>query len=236
MGQARIKGFGNRVDWASMRKLAVSLLFLAGCTGSVLAASDESAIEATFVKPWIEALRSKDKNRVEQFYHPATRACISPATKEFFDYVLDRETRDPLTGAYKVTKIAPLNSPPPTFLPGEGVRYPVSATYEVDIDFAQSNTTMVRFVAPSNGKWLEVYPCPNEKGMAFFRQQRAEGAQQQKKAAELLAALKDPLRGQLKDLLRREQKIDAIKKYRDVTSAHLTTAVMVINALQRSNQ
>ena len=219
-----------------MRRLALAFVLLAACTGGASAASDESAIETTFVEPWIGALRSKDKNRVEQFYHPATRACINPTTKEFFDYVLDRETSDLLTGGYQVTKIASLNSPPPTFLPGDGVRYPVRAIYEVDIDFAQSNTTMVRFVAPSNGKWFEVYPCPNEKGMAFFRQQLAAEAEQQKKAVELLAALKDPLRGQLRDLLSREQKIDAIKKYREATSADLTTAVIVINALQRSSR
>ena len=72
--------------------------------------------------------------------------------------------------------------------------------------------------------------------MAFLHKQQSEGAEQQRKTARLVAALKNPLRSELRDLLRRQQKIDAVKKYRKATGADLTTAVMVINALQKSNQ
>jgi hypothetical protein len=48
--------------------------------------------------------------------------------------------------------------------------------------------------------------------------------------------LKDPLHGELRDLLRRQEKFDAIKKYQAAASVDLTTTVMVINALQKSTQ
>ena len=67
-----------------------------------------------------------------------------------------------------------------------------------------------------------------------MRQQLVEAAEQKKRAAQLLADLKDPLRSELTDLLRREQKIDAIKKYQQAAGVDLTTAVGVINALQQS--
>jgi hypothetical protein len=60
--------------------------------------------------------------------------------------------------------------------------------------------------------------------------------EQEKKVAPLLATLKDPLRAELKDLLRRHLKFDAIKKYQAAARVDLTTAVTVINALEKSMQ
>ena len=65
---------------------------------------------------------------------------------------------------------------------------------------------------------------------------RRTGTPEEKKAAQLLATLKDPLRAELTDLLRRQLKFDAIKKYQAAASVDLSTAAMVINALQKSTQ
>ena len=217
-----------------MGKLAIAFAL---CVGSACSATpDEAAIENTFVKPWVEALRSKDQARMEQFLHPAVRACINPATKEFFDRALQINMHSQASGPYLITKIEPMRQPAPTFLPEEDVKYPVQPTYEVNIEFEQSATVHVRFLAPSNGSWFEVFPCPNEKGIAFMHAQLAEGAKQEKEAARRLAELKDPLRGELKDLLKRQQKIDAIHKYQAAAGVDLTTAVGVINALQESSR
>jgi hypothetical protein len=214
-------------------RLAISLLAFAL---GACAASDDAAIQSTFVKPWIEAARSGDKARIEQFLHPRVRACINASTKEYFDFGLDNEVRAVGAGAYLVTKLAPLKGPPPAFLPEDGFPYPVQATYEVQIEFEKSSLLSIHFLAPANGSWFDVFPCPNEKGMAYFRQQFADGAEQRKKVAELVAALKDPLRSELTDLLRREQKIDAIKKYQQAAGVDWTTAVGVINALRQSDR
>jgi hypothetical protein len=216
-----------------MGRLAISfaLLALRAC-----AASDDAAIQNTFVKPWIEAARPGDKARIEQFLHPLVRACINASTKEYFDFGLDNETRAVAAGSYLVTKLAPLKGPPPALLPEDGFPYPVQATYEVQIEFEKSSLLSVHFLAPANGSWFDVFPCPNEKGMAFMRQQLVAWAEQKKKAAQLLADLKDPLRSELTDLLQRGQKLDAIKKYQQAAGVDLTTAVAVINALRQSDR
>ena len=215
-----------------MGKLAIAFAFWAGCVFA--ATPDEAAIESTFAKPFAEALLSKNQARMEQFLHPAVRACINPSTKEFFDRSLQIDPT--VSGPYRIIKNEPMRQPAPTFLPAEDVKYPVQPTYEVDIEFEQSATVYTRFLAPSNGSWFEVFPCPNEKGIAFLHAQIAEGAKQQKDTARRLAELKDPLRGELKDLLKRQQKIDAVHKYQAAESVDLTTAVMVINALQESSR
>jgi hypothetical protein len=213
-------------------RLAASLVLLAG---SAMAASDETAIQSTFVKPWVEALRSKDKFRLAQFFHPAVRACINAGTKGYFDAALDQEAREATVGPYRVTKIAPMQQPPPTFFPEEDVSYPVRPTYELQVEFEQANLGFTRFLAPVDGSWYEVYPCPTEKGVAYFRALLQERAERQKRTAPLIAALKDPLRGELRDLLRQGRTMDAIHKYQAAASVDLSTAVVVIDALQQSN-
>jgi hypothetical protein len=214
-----------------MENLAIPLVLVATCA---FAASDEDAIQNTFVKPWMEALRSKDRARVEQLLHPAVRACITPQNKEFFDSAFAHQAESDLSGPYRVTKISPLRQPPPTFLP-EDVKYPVQPTYEVDIDVKPGNV-YVQFLAPSNGSWFDVIPCPSEKSLAHIRELQKQGEEQKNRAAQLVAELKDPLRGELEDLLLQQRKIDAIKKYQTAASVDLTTATLVINALQKSDR
>jgi hypothetical protein len=216
-----------------MRKLAVAIALLAS---SAWAASDDAAIQSTFIKPWVEAIRSEDQARVARFLHPAVRACINPGTKEYFDFTFQQEAHSGVSGPYHVTKLEPMRQAAPTFLPAEDVQYPVQPTYEVDIQFDQNNYVFTRFLAPSNGSWFEVFPCPNEKGVAYLREQRRVAVEKEKKVAPLLATLKDPLRAELKDLLRRQLKYDAIKTYQAAASVDLTTAVTVINALEKSTQ
>ena len=173
---------------------------------------------------------------MEMFLHPAVRACINPGTKEYFDFALRPEAHSAMNGPYHVTKLEPMRQPAPTFLPAEDVQYPVQPSYEVNIQFDESNLVYVRFLAPANGSWFEVFPCPNEKGIAYLHEQRKQDVEREKKVAPLLATLKDPLRAELKDLLRRQLKFDAIKKYEAAARVDLTTAVTVINALEKSMQ
>jgi len=215
-----------------MEKFAISLALVASCA---FGASDEAAIQSTFVTPWVQAIQSKDKAGIERTFHPAVRACMNAGGREFFDNWLDREAQSPPKGAYLILKLAPMTEPPPAFLPEDGFPYPVKPTYQVQIEFEQSAVVFHLYLAPSNGTWFEVGPCPNEKGMAFFHEQLIEGAKQKEKTARLLADLKDPLRSQLTDLLRQQQKIDAVKKYQAAAGVDLTTAVGVIDALQKSD-
>src|SRR5580700_6380880 len=213
-----------------MGKLVASFVLVAG---SAFAASDEVAIQNTFVKPWVQALRSKDKSALEQLFHPAVRACINPSTQEFFDIGIERLMDPVRSGPYRVTKLAPMTGPFPSFLPEDGFHVPVQPTYDLNLQFDQSDEVMAIFLAQSNGGWYEVFPCPNEKGMAYFRQTLVDYAEAQKKAAQLAASLKDSLRSELNDLLRQEQYTGVIQKIRDATGADTGMAMRVMNLLKK---
>ncbi len=139
--------------------------------GSAFAASDEVAIQNTFVKPWVDALRSKDKAALERLFHPAVRACINPSTQEFFDIGIERLMDPVRSGPYRVTKLAPMTGPFSAFLPEDGFHVPVQPTYDLNLQFDQSDEVGGHFFSAQlewrSGK--EVFPCPNEKGMAYFR-------------------------------------------------------------------
>ncbi len=224
-----VKDFSFKADFPSMGKLAI-LLALAT---RVFAASDEAVIQSTFVKPWVEALRSKDKAALERLFHPAVRACINPSTQEFFDIGIQRLMDPAQSGPYRITKLNPMTGPFPAFLPEDGFQAPVQPTYDMNLQFDQSDTVMAIFLAQSNGRWYEVFPCPNEKGMAYFRQTLVDYAEAQKKAAQLAASLKDPLRSELKDLLRQEQYGRVIQKIRDATGVDTGMAMRVMDVLKK---
>lgn len=217
----------------NMGRLVLSLAFLA--SSAVAAADDDAtAIENTFVKPWVAAMQSGDKAQVERFFHPASRACINMDTRLFFDTLLDRETSHDQVGRgpYHISGVRPMKGAPPALLPEDEFRYPVRPTYQVDVQF--DDLVMSRFVAQVNGSWFEVYPCPDAKGIAFFRKQLAGAAERKKKITQMVSEMKDPLRTELKDLLRQQRKIDAAKKYSAAAGVDMGTAMLVIGELQRS--
>src|SRR5579872_1155834 len=198
-----------------------------------LAAEADSAIRDTFVPSYIAALRSQDTARIRKFLHPQVLACMNEKTQEYFDYLSRSEAGDDVEGDYKITRIAPLNGPAPLLgLPEDGFRYPIQPSYEVHVEFQDGRLELIRFLAEAHGTWFELYPCPNEKGVAVVHDYMARGEEQRQRAARLAAELKDPLLRDLKALVKQQRIIDAVKKYQAATDADLTTARMVIGVLE----
>ena len=198
-----------------------------------LAADDaEASIRTTFIQPWLKAVLANDPTAFNRFLHPKVRACINDQTREFF---ARGDTLNPksATAKYLITKLGPLKPPAPLFgLPEDGFAYPVQPTYELQLEFEQTNTLVVRFLALSGGSWFVVAPCPNEKGMAFLREETIRGNEQKQHVAALVADLKDPLLSELREILKKGQTLDAIKRYQQATGQEdLTLAVMVVRAI-----
>jgi hypothetical protein len=197
-----------------------------------LAADVESQIRNTFIEPWAQAMQSKDPEKLVRFLHPQVQACRNAQTKEFFDDALARTMQDKIAPGYKITKIAPIEGPTflDSMLPADSFTRPVQATYEANIQ--SGTTTFVFYLAPVNGWWYQVIPCPNEKGVAQVHEGVAMRAEQEKRAAQLVSELKDPLLSELKGMIQREESIDAIHRYQAATGADLTTAHEVIEKLR----
>ena len=216
-------------------KISLSaLIVFSAVLGQAVASDAESAIRTTFVPNYIAALRSHDAARIRKFLHPQVLAGLNEKTQEYFDYLTSSEANDDVEGDYRVPRVTPMIGPAPLLgLPEDGFRYPFQPAYEVHIEFKEGRLELIRFVSESHGSWYEVYPCPNEKGIALVHEYIARGQEQRQKAAQLAAEIKDPLLGELKDLVKQERIVEAVKKYQAVTGVtDLTTARMVIGVLE----
>ena len=207
-----------------MRQLFLLLLLALDAS----AADVTTAVRTTFVDPWIQAMRTDTPAQLTRFLHPKVRACINDQTRDFFEF--DLLNLGAVTPKYHITKLAQWNQPGPLFgLPADGFAYPVQPTYELNLDDPNGDTLMVFFLAQAGEAWFVVAPCPNEKGMAVFREMAATKKARDERIATLAAELKDPLRSGTKGAHQGRQLVDAAKKYQQTNGlddVFLAIAVM----------
>jgi hypothetical protein len=210
-----------------MNRLVILLIL----SGLVKGADPATVIRTTFIEPWAAVLKTHDPAKLKPFLHPAVAACETDANREYFDSVLAQGGDLTASGAYHVTKLAPVSGPAPLFGMEDGFAYPIQPVYELQVQF--EGLLLIRYLAPEHGSWYEVFACPNEKGMAMFHQAAVDREEQRQKFVQLAAELKDPLLGELKSLLAKGQKIDAIHAYQQATGADLTTAHGVVELIDQ---
>jgi hypothetical protein len=197
-----------------MRRLVLILLLALNAS----AADVTTAVRTTFVDPWIKTARTDTPAQLTRFLHPKVRACINDQTREFFEFD-QLNLLDGLTPKHHITKLAPWNQPGPLFsLPADGFAYPVQPTYELNLGALDSDTGFVFFLAPVGDAWYMVVPCPNEKGMAVYREMIATKKARDERIASLAAGLKDPLRSELRELIKGGRIVDAAEKYKQINS------------------
>lgn len=226
----------------SSSAIILFMFALAGCQKSANARSSGVSVETTpqqFAQTYVDAVQTKKVARVKALIHPQVLACINDSNREYFDYLINQGIENSSNGDYKVTITKLTNNLPPLGVPADMFRYPVPPAYQLQIDWdpaSSKSVTVIRTIASEHNKWFLVYACPNDAGMKFFHERIAQGHKQQEHANALAAALKPPLRTELKALLKQGRKIDAIKKYQSAAGVDLTTAVQVMNVLEKSSE
>lgn len=157
---------------------------LAACLALPLAAAaaaqPPTPAQRQFAATYIAALRSNDLKRLRSVYHPATLACINAADRSYYDYQFagDLETGASLTGAYELEAFKPFAGPAEPFgVPADAFAYPVRPTQVMQINARTSagqTMVMLVYLAPANGSWGSILPCPNAKGVQMIQQQAAQ--------------------------------------------------------------
>lgn len=138
------------------------------------------AAQRRFVQAYVDALRSKDVKRVAAMLHPATRACINDRDRYFFDYMFNQQlsTGSEITASYEIEHIQPVTGPAELMmLPPEGFAYPVAPTHALQINAMGKNKQtyiLLAYMAPANGRWFVVTPCPNATGLRMIAEQEAK--------------------------------------------------------------
>lgn len=207
--------------------LALVFVALAGGQGAA-----PTAAQSRFIESLVAAMRAPDSSAMRKLTHPAVLACINADNRELFDTFLAPRPDLDLSGTYRVTAIEPLG-PNPAALgvpPGFGSN-PVPPTHQIQIDFqgnAQRSVSLVRQIAQLGGNWYMVFACPTPAGVAAFREARQEQLQAKARAQKLAAAVTDPLRAELNEMMRAGRRIEAWKKYSAVSGEDLAMAREVV--------
>jgi hypothetical protein len=212
-----------------MRQLIlISLLAL-----NASAADVTSAVRTTFIDPWVKAVHTDTMAQLTRFLHPKVRACVNDQTRDFFES--DQLNLKDVTPKSHITKLAPWNEPGPLFtLPADGFAYPVQPTWELNLQDLDSDTVYVFYLAQAGNAWYMVVPCPNEKGIAAFREMAAMKKARDERIASLAAELKDPLRSEFRELIKGGRIVDAAKKYQQMNGLEdVFLAIAVLKTIDK---
>lgn len=183
-----------------------------------------------FAAQYVAAFNSKDVTRLQSLNLPQSRACITPANKDIYDWVLAMQTREPVPAKYMLSWM-PVNEGNLKAL-ADIEYFPVRPEHELHIDYQYPETNdggqLVIWLVHQNGRWIGDFPCMTEHGVKNFRDNAA--AREHYKA--IAAGIKEPLRSELLTMLRAHQTGEAETRYQKVTGSNMRTSMLVVNALQ----
>jgi hypothetical protein len=221
-----------------MKTALGSLLVAAGMVVLPLACraqSDDPKHPEVLAKRFVDAVGSKSPERLKALAHPKSLACMTAQNQEFYDSIFSRQSKYTVPANYK-TAVEPVARNQGLLFENELV-YPLRPSHELQIHFKTENTesfsgtTVVLLVVYDAGRWYEVLPCPGPDTIAKMRVHKEESAKQDRKAQQLAANLSDPLRAELMDLLKKGQRVSAMKRYAAASGEDLTMANRVVDLL-----
>ncbi|MBV9192084.1 MAG: hypothetical protein JO292_04970 [Betaproteobacteria bacterium] len=206
-------------------------LLIAG-TAAMATAADHADKPLDFAPHLVAAINGKKLEPRKALLHPKTLACITPLSKPLIDESLSDQFRHNIAKDYQARADAiPADRP---LALGDGVVLPVRPTHQVQLDWQDGPThvTFVAQVAYADGAWREVWPCISDAKVPAMRAANEARRQQRQRAQSLAANLSPALRKELLALLAKGERIDAIKRYQEVSKEDLATSRAVIEAIK----
>ena len=95
-----------------------------------------------------------------------------------------------------------------------------------------SSVTVIRDLRLNGTVWLAVVPCPTAKGLEAFRKAKVARDARKLRAKELVASLEDPLLSEIRDLVKQQNTVEAMKRYSAATGEDLSMAREVVDLLE----
>ena len=195
-------------------------------------AADRADQPLDFAPHLVAAINGKKLEPRKALLHPKTLACITPVAKPLIDESLEDQFRFDIPKDYQARATAiPADRP---LAVSDGVVLPVRPTYQLSLEW-QAGPTHVTFgaqVAYADGAWREVWPCISDAKVPALRAANEARRQQRLRAQTLAANVPPALRKELLALLAKGEKIEAIKRYQEVTKEDLATSRAVVEQIK----
>ncbi len=199
---------------------------------AALAAGDRANQPLDFAPHLVAAINGKKLDVRKALLHPKTLACINKVSQPLVDDALVDQFRYNIPKDYRA-RVEAVPAERPLVL-GDGVVLPVRATHQLHLDWQAGTATQVDFVAQiayADGAWREVWPCISDEKVPAMRAANEARRKQRERAQSLAANVPPALRTELLALLAKGQKIEAIKRYQEVTKEDLSTSRAVVEQI-----
>jgi hypothetical protein len=185
-----------------------------------------------FVKQYVAAWNSKDLARLYALNYSKSAACITPASRDFYDGSLTMQMRDPIPANY-TAKVSAVNENNLKAIETFG-RFTVHPAQELHIDYQQGDDlgSVVVYLVKENGRWVDDFPCVSDAYLKKFHDDAPENAKRLAHYKALADGIKEPLRSELLDLLRRHETATATDRYHAASGQDMKTSMYVMNALK----
>jgi hypothetical protein len=189
-----------------------------------------------FVKQYVTAWNAKDLARLYALNYSKSDACITPASKDFYDGSLAMQMRDSIPANYTVT-VSAVNEGNLKAIESLG-RFPVKPARELHIYYQQGDDggTVTVYLVKENGRWTDDFPCASEQSIKEFRDDAPENARLLAHYKALADGIKEPLRSELVKMLRAHETGSAIERYYKASGRDRKTSMYVINALKEETR
>ncbi len=164
------------------------------------------------------ARNAKDLPRLKSLLHPKSLECITAENQDFYDdrtTLLLNEDRVPTNYELKITPIRGTDEPP-----WKGYfEFPVRPSHQIEIKYSlgEDDGMIVLAIVNESGRWYEVDSCVTRETLKNYREGEAARRAQTEKVKALVTAIKEPLRSELRVLIREQKYQTARTRYEQAT-------------------
>ena len=166
------------------------------------------------VVEYLAARNAKDLPRLKSLLHPKSLECITAENKDFYDdrtTLLLNEDRVPTNYELAITPFRAADE-----LPWKGyLEFPVRPSHQIEIKYSlgEDDGMIVLAVMNESGRWYEVDSCATRETLKNYRDGEAARRAQTEKVKALVTAMKEPLRSELRALIREQKYQTARARY-----------------------
>jgi hypothetical protein len=200
-----------RVDAAESTAAAAakSAAASSAATPAAVRSKKLTAQQREFAAAYVSAANSKDIEALRKLVAPEVLACHAKETKPFIDRWLRRQGRFAISADYHAS-----------FAPYRGglqtsplLSYPANPTETMTLDFGTQgqSVVMTRHLTQEKGKLYLVAPCLTPAGVQRFQAQQKQRDERIQQARAIYGKLEDPLRTQLRTLIKQNKVRDAMQ-------------------------
>ncbi|MGB6089050.1 MAG: hypothetical protein WBG26_06115 [Candidatus Binataceae bacterium] len=183
-----------------------------------------------FAQAYVKAVNDGDAAALRKLIAPKALACFNHKNEIYLDEWIDRQLRDQIAPAYRIT-IEELDAS--DMVKTNLFTLPVMPTHQLDISTTLngSDVTIGRPIAYQDGQWYEIAPCPTDVGVRHSIQRQQHFTYQQKQAQMLYNSLSPAFKKNLYQLLIQNQTGQACRQTSAQLKVDLQTGCRVAQVL-----